>query len=301
MGGALGRLKESLPARLYAKWSADRAADGAVLIAWQTLLSLFPLILGLLSLLGLVLRNDGARDSVLSGVVSQFPSQVGDMLGFLQETRDLGGLLGLVSLAGLLWSGSNLFGAMEAVFNRFYGAVDRGFVRGRLMSFAMIAIYAVLVPVSVLASGAATFLVGVSEQALPFDTPWLALVLGWAVSFASALAMFLILFHVVPNTYLTFRDVWRGAVLAAILFVLLSQVFPLYLQFMGGGFAVYKTLGVFFLLMTWLYFLANVIVVGAELNALCSGTDSEKRTGGKDRARANDKARTKRKAGTDSG
>lgn len=271
MGAIVERLRNSLPARFYAKWSADRAGDGAILIAWQALLSLFPLILGLLSILGYVLRNEGLRESIVAGIVSQFPSQVGDLLGFLEETRELGGILGLISLAGLLWSGSNLFGVMASVFNRFYGVPDRALVRQRLLAFGMIFVYALLISVSVFASGISTFLVGVSEQVLPFDIPGSALVAGWIVSFLSAAAMFYALFRIVPNAPLGFRDVWRGTLLAAVLVVALNQMFPVYLGLMGGGFAVYKTLGVFFLLMTWLYFVANVIVLGAELNAFCSG------------------------------
>ena len=271
MGTIVERLSGSLPGRFYAKWSADRAGDGAILIAWQALLSVFPLILGLLSILGYVLRDPDMRESIVSAIVSQFPSQVGDLLGFLEETRELGGILGLVSLVGLLWSGSNLFGAMASVFNRFYGVEDRGFVRQRLLAFGMIFVYAVLITVSVFASGISTFLVGVSERVLPFQLPGSALVAGWVVSFLSAAAMFLALYRIVPNTSLRVRDVWRGTLLASVLVVVLSQAFPLYLGYMGGGFAVYKTLGVFFLMMTWFYFVANVIVLGAELNAFYSG------------------------------
>ena len=271
MGAILERLTGSLPGRFYAKWSADRAGDGAILIAWQALLSVFPLILGLLSILGYVLRDPGMRESIVSAIVSQFPSQVGDLLGFLEETRELGGILGLISLVGLLWSGSNLFGAMASVFNRFYGMEDRGFARQRLLAFGMIFVYAALITVSVFASGISTFLVGVSERVLPFQIPGSALVAGWVVSFLSAAAMFLALYRIVPNTSLRVRDVWRGTLLAAVLVVVLSQAFPLYLGFMGGGFAVYKTLGVFFLMMTWFYLVANVIVLGAELNAFYSG------------------------------
>ncbi len=271
MGTIVERLSGSLPGRFYAKWSADRAADGAILIAWQALLSVFPLILGLLSILGYVLRDPDMRESIVTAIVSQFPSQVGDLLGFLEETRELGGILGLISLVGLLWSGSNLFGVMASVFNRFYGVPDRGFVRQRLLAFGMIFVYAGLISVSVFASGISTFLVGVSEQVLPFEVPGVALVVGWIASFVSATVMFLALYRIVPHAPLGFRDVWRGTLLAAVLVVALNQVFPIYLGFMGGGFAVYKTLGVFFLLMTWLYFVANVIVLGAELNAYYSG------------------------------
>jgi hypothetical protein len=53
--------------------------------------------------------------------------------------------------------------------------------------------------------------------------------------------------------------------------VILTQAFPIYLRFLGGGFATYKALGVFLLLMTWFYFLANILVAGALFNAMLRG------------------------------
>lgn len=261
------RLKRSGLARFWAKYSADRADEGAVLIAWQALFSLFPLLLGLLAVFGLVLHEDARRQSLASAVTTLFPSQVTGLLSFMEETRELGGVLGIVSLIGLIWSGSALFGSMAQVFNRFYGAADRGFVGQRLMAFTMMAVYVVLIPISLLAAGISTALVGISERVLSFQVPGFALALGWLASLGSAMLMFLAVYRVVPNTPLGLADVWKGATLAGVLFVLLNQVFPLYLRLFGGGFEAYKTLGLLLLLMTWLYFLARILVLGAELNA----------------------------------
>ncbi len=115
------------------------------------------------------------------------------------------------------------------------------------------------------------FVVGLSEEVLPFDVPNFAFVLGWVVSLLSAVLMFLVLYRVVPNARIRIWNVWKGALLAGVLFVALTQVFPLYLHFLGGGFAAYKALGVFLLLMTWFYFLAMILCAGALLNAVLSG------------------------------
>jgi membrane protein len=90
---------------------------------------------------------------------------------------------------------------------------------------------------------------------------------GKLVSLGSAVLMFLAVYTVVPNCRLTLWDVWPGAVLAGVLFVLLSQAFPFYLWLFGGSYAVYQALGLSLLLMTWFHFLALILVVGAELNA----------------------------------
>ena len=184
---------------------------------------------------------------------------------------ELSGLLGLASMIGLAWSGYWLFETMALVFNHFYGAPDRSFPRQVAMASTMTAVYAALATVAILASLASNFVVGLSERALPFDIPGFDPVLGWLVSLGSAILMFLALYRFVPHTPLTLADVWPGAVLAGVLFVLLSQTFPLYFRILGGSYAAYKTLGLFLVLMTWFYCLALILVLGAELNAFLGG------------------------------
>jgi len=268
---AIKQAQKTLPGKFATAWGALRAGEGAILIAWQLLFSLFPLVIGILSIVGLVLRNPERQAAIAESIAAQFPEQASDLVAIVSETRDLGGIFGIVSVVGLLWSGSNLFGTMAMVFDRFYGTPDRNFIMQRVISFLMMAVYAVLVSVSVASSSLTGFLVGISDQVLPFEVPYFAFAIGWLVSLASAILMFLVLYRVVPNTRIRLWQVWKGAVLAGLLFVALTQVFPLYLHFLGGGFAAYKALGVFLLLMTWFYFLSMILCAGALLNAILSG------------------------------
>src|SRR4051794_16264869 len=147
VNAALTHAKRSVVGQFVTAWGEHRAGEGAILIAWQLLFSLFPLVIGMLSIVGLVLRDPERQAAIAEAISQQFPSQASDLVSIITETRDLGGIYGLISIIGLLWSGSNLFGTMAMVFNRFYGVPDRGFVQQRLMSFAMMAVYAVLVSV----------------------------------------------------------------------------------------------------------------------------------------------------------
>ena len=272
-GSALGRF--------LAKYGRDQADDHAALIAFSALFSLFPLIGALLTLLGLLIQDEAKLSGLIDTIEKLFPSQLADLLGFLQETKQITGLLGIVSFVGLLWSASTLFGSMAKAFNIFYGVKDRGLIEQRLMAFAMIFVFLTLIVVSVGASGAATFLLGFSAERSPIPLPGLGLLqslVGWAVSIGSAFLMFLAIYRVVPNAPLSLGRVWRGALLAAALFALINQLFPLYLRFLGGGFQAYKTLGLFLLLMTWFYFLARILVLGCELNAFLSPLPAAART-----------------------
>jgi membrane protein len=268
---AISQAKRSVPGQFVTAWGELRAGEGAILIAWQLLFSLFPLVIGILSILGLVLRDPGRQAAIAESIAQQFPSQAEDLVAFITETRELGGIFGLVSIVGLLWSGSNLFGTMATVFDRFYGVPDRGFVLQRVVSFAMMAVYTVLIVISVGSTSITGLVVGLSEDVLGVEVPFFAFALGWFVSLASAILMFLVLYRFIPNTSLQIWQVWKGALLAGILFVALTQIFPLYLHFLGAGFAAYKALGVFLLLMTWFSFLGMILCAGALLNAILTG------------------------------
>ena len=257
--------------RLYAKISADQALNGAVQIAWQAMFSSFPLILGLLGIAGLFLRDPVQRQWLAEAIASQFPSQVGELLSFIDETRELSGLLGVASVVGLGWSGYWLFQTIELVFNHFYGAPARGFRAQVTMSLTMMGLYAVLFSLSTLASATTNLLISFSERSNRFDLSGFDPLIGWLLALVSAVAMFTVLYHVIPNRPLTLVDVWPGAVLAGVLFVLLNQAFPLYFRLLGGSYAAYKTLGLFLFLMTWFYCLAVILVLGAELNAFLGG------------------------------
>ena len=264
------RLRRSPSGRFWAKLHADLATRWAVLIAWQLLFSLFPLILGLLGLFGLLMRDPARHQALAAGIADTFPAQFADLLAFIEQTREASGLLGLVSLVTLAWSGYWLFTSMEFVFNRFYGVADRSLLGQAWMALLMTSAYAVLMTVSVIASEIPPLLVAFAEQ-LPFEVPWTLLMFGKAISIASAVLMFTALYTVVPNCRLTPLDVWPGAVLTGALLILLNQAFPIYFWLFGGSYAVYQALGLSLLLMSWFYFLAMILVLGAELNAFLKG------------------------------
>src|SRR5436305_2071570 len=66
--------------RFAAAWGRLRVADGAILIAWQLLFSLFPMVVGILSVLGLVLRNPARQATIADAIAQQFPRQAGDLV-----------------------------------------------------------------------------------------------------------------------------------------------------------------------------------------------------------------------------
>lgn len=274
MRDTMTALQQSTVGQFAQKFLADRGVDLAMLIAWGTLSTIFPVLLGIAAVAGGLLR-DPERSARISGTLVQLvPAEAAQPLAaILQDTRQNAGTAGLVSVVLLLFNGSNLFANMESVFNRAYHVSDRDFVGERLMSLFMLVIVTALLLVSAVAYSLGGVLGTASDAVLgllPFAVPGrglAVLLLGYALSISSALITFLLLYRVLPNKRQSVRQVLPGSAMAAVLFFVLLQVFPLYTTFFGQGFATYAAFGMFLLLMFWTFLLGLVLVLGVELNA----------------------------------
>ncbi len=282
MRGKLAALRQSGLGRFAAKFLADEGMDLATLIAWGTLSTIFPVLLGITAMAGVLLRDPERSARLSTTLVQLVPAEAALPLGaILEDARRHAGTWGIVGLVLLLFNGSNLFANMQSVFDRAYRVPHRGFVGARLISLFMLVLATALLLLSVVAYSLGGLLGSASDaaaRALPFEVPargLAGLLIGYAVSILSALLTFLLLYRVLPNKRQTFAQVLPGALLATGLFFVLLQVFPLYTTLFGRGFEAYAIFGMLLLLMFWTFLLSVVLVLGAELNAfLDSPSDS---------------------------
>jgi membrane protein len=254
------RAKGLYPVRLARAYSESQAPSFAAALAFNMFMSMFPLMLGLLAIVGVVLRNPVQQQQVLATLLAFFPADAHSALErTLGQVRDRAGILGVLGVAGLLWSGTNLFAAMEFALGQMFGAVQRDFLRQRLMALLMTAAFVVVVVVSVVANSALALV-----RSVPFAGP----VVGGVVW----VAFMVVIYRFVPNrTFSTLRQVWPGALLAGCLMEVLTLLWPLYTR-LSQSFSTYgATFALFFLLATWLSFLSQLILLGAVANRMRLG------------------------------
>jgi membrane protein len=244
----------------------DQAPNLASLLAWGTLSALLPLILGVLSVAGILLRDPQRVDQVYNTLLLLVPAQAaGPVGGALEGVRQASSApAGTIALVLLLFNGSSFFSNMASVFDQAYHVQSRNFVMERLVAVAMLGITTLLLVISTLAVGIGS-LVGNVPISLPIG-PVLARVISWSISIVSAFLLFLLSYKVLPNVSQGWREVLPGAILSSVLVFVISMVFPLYVTFFPPNQA-YAVFGVFLLLTFWLYLLGFIIVLGAELNA----------------------------------
>src|ERR1700736_863 len=159
-----GHPMNSLRARLQAfqrsraglfvkKLMDDQAPNLASLLAWSSLSAILPLILGVLSVAGILLRDPQVLDQVYNTLLALLPGQAaGPVASALEGVRQASAApAGLVALVLLLYNGSSFFSNMASVFNQAYHVPSRNFVVERLVAVGMLVITTVLLVISTLA------------------------------------------------------------------------------------------------------------------------------------------------------
>ena len=244
----------------------DQTPNLGALLAWGTLSTMLPLLLGMLSIAGLVLRDQQRLDQVYNGVGAALPSGAAAPVNQVLDGMRQGSAApaGVIAIVLLLISGSSFFSNMASVFDQAYHVQGRNPVIERLIALGMLAVTTILLVLSTLAAGLSSLVTNV-PGVLPVG-PILGQVIGWSVAIVSVFLLFLLIYRILPNAQQTWRSVIPGALLSVVLVGVLSQVFPLYVTIFQPNHA-YAVFGVFLVLTFYLYILGIVMVLGAELNA----------------------------------
>ncbi|MDR0359041.1 MAG: YihY/virulence factor BrkB family protein, partial [bacterium] len=156
------------PVRVAMKFLADRGTNHAVLIAWNALTSLFPIVLAILAIAGGVLSMFGVtRRHIFDLLLNLLPatgSGWNSAIDALQGVQERPGLFGVLAVVTFLWSASGLFGALDDALAVIFRSRPRPFVSQKLMALGMMLLFCVL---TVAAVGTATVVAVLRSLELP--------------------------------------------------------------------------------------------------------------------------------------
>lgn len=260
------------PRWLFRGFSRNNAGDLAAAIAYHSLIAMVPMFFLLVGVTGLFLQNQSVMDQAERIIEGIFPAGSGAMDAFRAavESRQNSGILTLVSFITFSWAGTGLISSMARGMNRIYNVRNATFITERQRGFTVIMLFLLFFVLSVLSSVLPTTLLLLDLPEV-LDQIFLNLgfsrVVAYATAFLSALALFFVIYRIVPNARQKTLDVWPGAVVSAILFSVMVQAFPLYIGLVGGVNRYGPLLGLITLLVVALYFLAHIILFGAYINA----------------------------------
>ena len=260
-----------LIARTLQEMSDDDATHMAAAISYYALISLFPLILGLIAIASFLIDDASTHTQITDWVTSFLPGSEQFVDEQIEDILSLRNTVGAFAIISLFWSGSAVFGGITRSINR---AWDVHQDRPLHISKARQLVMAMLTGLMFACSTAITTFLRAYERFASEDFPLASMFAGTssttilqASSFALVLAVFLLLYKYVPNTKTYWRYIWVGALVAAILFEMTKNLFIVYINSFTDFKSVYGALAPVIALMLWAYLSGLILILGAELSS----------------------------------
>ena len=260
-----------LVVRTVREMSNDDATHMAAGVAYYAILSIFPLTIGLIAILSLILDPETAQAELLDFFHTYLPG-ITDLLGDnIGPPAGVRGAFGLLGILGLFWTASTLFGAVTRSVNRAWDVhEDRPFYIDKVRNIAMAMGVGLLFLLSVGATAFIQILVGADarvEGGVGFLENDAVSILARPLPFIFTMSIFLMVYKHVPNTPTYWRYIWPGALLAALSFEICKSVFVFYMENFADYSRVYGSLGSVVAFLAWTYISALILIMGAEFSA----------------------------------
>jgi membrane protein len=246
------------------------ALTHAAALAYYTALGMSPLIVLLLWLA--TFSGEGTRQELIAQIAALVGPEGGQAIRAVVENAEsnasLGSFAGIASLAMLLFSVSSVFGQLQYALNQLWSVKPAPsqsamwpWIRKRLLSLGTFVSTGFLLVVSLSVSAAVAVASRQARDILPgTDLVWEMVTFG--LSLAVTALVFGVIFRVLPDVKLGWRDVATGAVVTAVLFTIGRVLIGLYLGQSSIG-SAYGAAGSLVVLLVWIYYAALVIFFGA--------------------------------------
>lgn len=260
-------------------WFEDGAPRHGAAIAYYTLFALAPVLVVVIAIAGLVFGEDAVRGEIvsqISGLVGREGAEA--IQGMLQRARaSKGGTTAtIVGVAGLLFATTGAFLELQAALNRVWRVkaapgpvIDiKGLVARRLRSLGVVVAIGFLLMVTLTVNAAVS---AVANWWLRLTPGWPSVIgaLNQAVSIGVSTLLFSVLFRVLPDVELSWRDVGVGALVTAVLFAIGQRLIGLYLgqSSLASPFGAAGTIAI---LLVWVYYAAQIVLLGAAFTRVYS-------------------------------
>src|SRR5205809_1708532 len=257
------------------KFNYDWVLSFASGLAFNLMVAIIPIIIAILALAGFIFGglNPSIQEQLIQQIQQVFPPPIPsqEVVGLALNTLNQdAGALGIIAIVMAIIGGSGLFVAMEGQLDIIYQIRTRDIIQQYIMALGMLLVFVILAPLMLFTNSIPTVVnsfvqktsLGQSQIAssgIGFDllTIFCGLVASWT--------LIEIMYLVVPNQHISFRESWFGALLAAIATQAYLQLFPFYATHFLGGYT--GTVGFAIIFIFFFYFFAIILLGGAEVNA----------------------------------
>jgi membrane protein len=255
----------------YRKAYEDNVTGLAGMVAYNMLLSVFPLALLALFIGGQVLQSENLEQSVLQDLRQLFPTATDHTLTTaLDRVRDSSAGFGILALVTSVWIGSSFWGALDTAFCRIYHVRCRKWLEQKRFALAMLVVVLLFMAATV-AVPATQSLLRSSAEDLPLglsDISNLIYVLSLAAGLLLLFGVLCVVYWTVPNRLVPWGAMWPGAAGATVAIGIVDFAFPAYLNHIST-IARFGTTFVFVVIvLIWFYLIAIIMLGGATINAM---------------------------------
>ena len=271
------RFVKTLFQRSAVEYVRDDCGHLAAAISYYTLFSVFPLLIFAVAVAGLLIQDRGVQQDIVDEVLKNVPLSEGEGRDSVTNAvRDVAGntsgALGIVALLGMAWAGSSLFGAVRRALNTAFDDREpkRPFFQQKAIDLALVLAVAIFFLASI---GATAFLrivrtnsarLGTLGNAADSAGPLWDLA-SYAIPLAFSVIAFTAVYCLVPSRLRSPRDVWPGALVAALVFEAAKLGFSVYIENFTHYNLVMGSLGAVAVFLLWIYVSANIMLFGAEV------------------------------------
>ena len=253
------------PHRFWEKAYQDNLTGLAGMVAYNLLLSVFPVALIALFIAGQILASPELEQSVLEDLQDLPPRATETTLTeALREVRESSTTAGIIALVASLWVATSFWGALDTAFCRIYALPCRSWVRQKLFGLGMLGLVLLFFAATV-AMPALQSLLFSHKDDLPFGLSdrdalyTITLGAGFVVTF---FALPPTIYRTVPNTSVPWHGVWPGALGGDLAIGLIDYGFPFYLTNVSAFAGLRTTLVFVLIVLIWFYVLALIILAG---------------------------------------
>jgi membrane protein len=259
------------------EWIDQGVSRLGAALAFYTLFAIAPLFVIVLAIAGLWFGEEAARRELFSQISGLVGSDGGEAIQALVSAAHkpkTGAWATVIAVATLFVGATGVFVELQDALNSVWGVRRvpgrglRNFIKDRLLSFALVIGIGFLLLVSLVLSAGFSALGKFMVGLLPAQaTIWQGI--NFVVSFGVITLLFAMIFKVLPDVKIAWRDVWIGAILTALLFNLGKLLVGLYLG-RSGVTSAYGAAGSLVIVLLWVYYSAQILFFGAKFTQIYS-------------------------------
>jgi membrane protein len=251
-------------------WNVDKAPKLAAALAYYTVISLAPLLLIVIGVASIFFKGEAVRGQIADQISGLVGAQSAEMIQSLlaNSQKGHGVVATIVGLLTMFIGSSGVFGELQDSLNIIWHVEPKEssgikeLVKSRFLSFAMVLGMGFLLTVSLILSAAISAVTKYFHgENATISFLWQLVDLFFSIGITSVL--FTLIFKVLPDTHLTWKDTWLGGLLTGFLFALGKVLLGLYLG-QASVTSGYGAAGSVIIISIWLYYTAQILFIGAE-------------------------------------